>query len=91
MGELSARKATPRRAERIDQGCELGGQAPEAVEVEHDEDVAAAQVVQTLDEPGPIGPGARGAVLEDAPASGLGQGVELAVEDLAVLGGDTLA
>ena len=43
MGELSARKAMPRRAELVDQGDELGGQAAEAVEVEHDEDVAAAR------------------------------------------------
>ena len=74
-------------SELVDQGDELAGQAAEPIEVENDEDVAAAQVIEAGLEPGPIGLGARGAVLEDALASGLGQGVELAVEDLPVLGG----
>ena len=46
MGELSARKATPRRAERIDQGCELGGQAPEPIEVEHDHPDTSGNLVR---------------------------------------------
>ena len=75
--------------EVVDEGDELRSEPPEAVEVEDDEDIARAQVVEAGGEPGTVGIGPGGAVLEDAFAAGRLEGVELAVEDLAPLdGGD---
>ena len=76
-------------SERVDESDELAGEAAEPVEVEDDddEDVAATQIVETRRQVGPIGRGAGGVILEHALATGVVEGVELAVEDLATFGG----
>src|SRR4051794_9449241 len=54
----------------IHQPDQLAGEPPEAVEVEHDQHVALAQVVQARLETRPVGVGPATAVVEDAVAPG---------------------
>ena len=62
----------------VDQGDEFTGPAAQAVEVEDDQDVARAQVIETGGQGRPVGGGSGGTVLEDALATGIVQGIELA-------------
>ena len=59
----------------------------QTVEVEDDQDVALAQVIEAGGQVRPVGGGAGSAVLERALAPGIVQGIELAVEYLAAFGG----
>ena len=74
-------------AEFVDEGDAFAGEAAEPVEVEDDEDLIAAQVVEAGGEVLATGRGAGGMILEHALAAGGVQCVELAVEDLAAFGG----
>ena len=65
--------------ELVDEGDEFAGAAAEAVEVEDDEDIAPAQVIEAGGEVRAIGAG--GVIFEQALAAGGVQRVELAVED----------
>ena len=73
--------------ELVDEGDEFAGATPQPVEVEDDQGVAAAQVVEAGGEVRALGRSARGVILEHALAAGGVQGVELSVEDLAAFGG----
>ena len=86
-GRVQRAESDPALAERVDEGDELAGEAAEPVEVEDDEDVAGAQVVEAGGEVRAIGGGAGGVILEHALAAGGVERVELAVEDLAPFGG----
>ena len=82
-GRVDRSESDAALVEFVDEGDELAGAAPEPVEVEveDDEDIAAAQVVEAGGEARAIGRGAGGVILEHALAAGGVQGVELPVED----------
>ena len=65
--------------ELVDESDELAGAPPESVEVEDDEDVALAEIIKARGKVRAVGCGARGVILEDPPATGPAQRVELAV------------
>ena len=72
--------------EFVDQSDEFARPAAQAVEIQDDQDVVLAQVIETGGQIRSVG-GAGSAVLEYALAAGVVQGVELTVEDLAAFGG----
>ena len=92
-GATSRRRGVHRRVQRaktdatlvepVDESDELACKPPEAVEVLDDEDIARPQVIEARGEVGPLGCGARSAILENAVATGSVQRVELAMKHLA--------
>src|SRR4051794_34142867 len=87
--EISVQRAEADAAalQLIHQPDQLAGEPPEAVEVEHDQYVALAQVVQACLEARPVDVGPAAAVVKDAVAPGDPEGVDLAVEPLPLLAG----
>ena len=63
-GRVEGAETDAALVEFVDEGDELAGAAPEPVEVEDDEDIAAAQVVEAGGEARAIGRGAGGVILE---------------------------
>ena len=82
MGELSAGPDAP-PVEFVDEAGELTGSPPQPIEVEDDEDVAFAELVEAGVEVRALRGRSRGVILEDPLASGFVVRVELAVEHLA--------
>ena len=75
------------RGERIVLGGQDHGLTAPCGEVEDDEEITTAQVVEARRQVGPIGRGAGGVILEHAFAGCGIERVELGVEDLAAFGG----
>ena len=70
MGSFQRAEADAAALQLIHQPDQLAGEPPEAVEVEHDQYVALAQVVQACLEARPVDVGPAAAVVEDAVAPG---------------------
>ncbi|KWX05457.1 hypothetical protein TH66_01775 [Carbonactinospora thermoautotrophica] len=87
QGLVQALEADAAAEQVRDQGDQVGQGAGEPVPAGDDEGVAGAQVVQAGRQFGPVGAFARELVGEHPDASGLGEGVDLAVQVLAG-GGD---
>ena len=78
MGELSAEPDAP-PVELVDEAGELAGSPPQPIEVEDDEDVAFAELVEAGVEVRALRGRSRGVILEDPLASGFAVRVDLAV------------
>ena len=86
-GRVQCAESDAAPAEHVNEGDELAGEAAEPVEVEDDEDVASAQVVEAGGEIRAIGRGAGSVIFKHPFAAGGVECVELSVEDLATFGG----
>ena len=86
-GRVDCTESDATLGELVDERDELASASAEPVEVQDNQNVAAAQVVEARGQIGAIGRGSGGAILEHALATGGVERVELAVEDLAAFGG----
>ena len=83
QGLVQALEPDTMPAQRADDLDQVGQRPGQPVQARHDQGVAGPQVVQAGGQLGPVGVLARQLVSEDAEAARLGQGVLLAVEQLA--------
>ena len=83
QGLVQALEPDPVPAQRGDDGDQVGQGPGQPVQARHDQGVAGPQVVQAGRQLGPVGVLAGQLVGEDAEAASLGQGVLLAVQQLA--------
>ncbi len=86
-GSVQRSEAHTTALQFVHEADQFAGQAPEAVEVEHDQHIAAPEVIQARLESGPVGAGPAAAVVKDALAASRPERVHLAVEHLALLSG----
>ena len=87
IGELMARNPIPRSLSASMRVMSAPGEAPQSVEIEDDEDVTVAQVVEARGEVRAIGLRPGGVIFEHTFAAGGVERVALAVEDLSAFGG----
>ena len=75
-------EADAARFQFVHEADQLAGEPAEAVEIEHDQHVAVAEIVEARLEAGPLDAGAAAAVVIDALAAGGAERVRLAIEHL---------
>ncbi len=87
IGSRRLRKCAPAGLQLLDDGQQVADRAGEAIEPDHDQGFAGADVAQQARQHGPAAIGAGGVLFEDRGAAGGAQFVELRIGALFV-GGD---